>query len=44
LITQQTSRNGWFVFLVDYGEKLSNFFEDVKKVDDFAQYIENQGK
>lgn len=25
--------------LVDYSEKLSNLFEDLKKLDDFAQYI-----
>ena len=28
--------------LVDYSEKLSNLFEDLKKLDDFAQSIENQ--
>ena len=31
-------------YLVDYSEKLSNLFEDFKKLDDFAQCIENQGK
>ena len=30
-------------YLVDYTSKLSNLFEDLKKLDDFAQYIENQG-
>ena len=25
--------------LFNYGEKLSNLFEDLKKLDDFAQYI-----
>ena len=27
-------------FVVDYGEKLSNLFEDLKKLDDFAQSVE----
>ena len=29
-------------FLVDYSEKISNLFEDLKKIERFAQYIENQ--
>jgi len=29
-----------FFLCVDYGEKLSNLFEDLKKLDDFAQSVE----
>jgi hypothetical protein len=29
-----------FFLCVDYGEKLSNLFEDLKKLDDFAQRVE----
>jgi hypothetical protein len=31
-----------FVFLVDYTGKISNLLEDLRKVEKFAQYIENQ--
>ena len=30
--------------LVDYGEKLSNLFEDLKKIERISECIENQGK
>lgn len=30
------------LFCVDYGEKLSNLLEDLKKLDDFAQSIDSQ--
>ena len=42
---KKVSRN-WLTFncFVDYTSKLSNLLEDFKKLDDFAQYIENQGK
>ena len=33
-----------FSYVVDYMSKLSNLFEDFKKLDDFAQHIENQGE
>ena len=32
-----------FVCLVDYTGKISNLLEDIRKVERFAQYIENQG-
>ena len=33
-----------FLSVVDYTSKLSNLVEDFKKLNDFAQYIENQLK
>jgi len=32
----------WLPFRVDYIGKVSNLLEDIKKVERFAQYIENQ--
>ena len=31
-------------YLVDYGEKLSNLLDELKKVERLSQYIENQRK
>ena len=30
-------------YLVDYTGKISNLLEDIRKVERFTQYIENQG-
>jgi hypothetical protein len=39
---KEVSRKADFVCLVDQTPKFSNLLEDIKKVERFAQYIENQ--
>ncbi len=39
---EKTGKTCDFSGLEDYTSNLSNFFEDLKKLDEFAQYIKNK--